>query len=740
MAKRLEEHLYRSAQTKEEYLDPATLKKRLQMIAHGLEVHRTSSTGTKNDAFNTNEQGESSTSMGAVDSAVASSLEFLGGNDTSAQQQKLQEQIRQLQQLQQLQQLYLQYQQIGASPLQLEAIVKQQQELKDNILRANSKRMSGQQSSTSSDFLTGSGDGALGSSGGTSLSAMAQLQQGMLPHQSITTMSSSSVGISTQGILKTSDSKYHDPQKRKVVKQQQQRLLLLRHASKCKAGDTCKVKFCGQMVALWKHMKKCRDKNCKTAHCLSSRCVLNHYRICKSENKTATCEVCGPVMRQIKLQNAQIDDDDDSLTQDKNNSVPQRDPSQQELQESPQGFSHGSTDFMRFSGSEDGASLEKHHQIEELHTARLKLQQQHVLLKQLQNQQAQLLQQQKQLREQQQHVLPQTQQGQQLQQQQLLLQQLQQQFQQQQVLLQQELLRQSQVLKSSSNEMQAQNQALDGVGNVDVLAGETARPQSAKSRRRTSTTRRGGKSKSHDSGDTAMRRGSIGKGKRLSNLETHIAKEHDSHKNAAAIDADVSNQFEDEGSNKRLGDEILSNDGREPLEGRQQAVVSDNPEDVSSRQKSERVLEQGDADHTTSLIPSMSKEDIEDHLGSLECTIKLSPRAIAQKCLPVLRRLIDDQFGWVFRDAVDPDVLGLPDYFEVVKNPMYLSLIEQKLENSVYKDINAVQRDIKLVFENAILYNGPDSEVGEMAQIMIDRFEADFQEILKGELPDNAFW
>ena len=38
MAKKLEEHLYRSALTKEEYVDQSTLKKRLQMIAHGLGV------------------------------------------------------------------------------------------------------------------------------------------------------------------------------------------------------------------------------------------------------------------------------------------------------------------------------------------------------------------------------------------------------------------------------------------------------------------------------------------------------------------------------------------------------------------------------------------------------------------------------------------------------------------------------------------------------------------------------
>ena len=46
MAKSLEEHLYRSAQSKEEYLDMSTLKQCLQTIAHGLELHRSNSSGS----------------------------------------------------------------------------------------------------------------------------------------------------------------------------------------------------------------------------------------------------------------------------------------------------------------------------------------------------------------------------------------------------------------------------------------------------------------------------------------------------------------------------------------------------------------------------------------------------------------------------------------------------------------------------------------------------------------------
>ena len=93
----------------------------------------------------------------------------------------------------------------------------------------------------------------------------------------------------------------HVAQRKKLIRQ---RLVLLRHASKCRVGPSCSVKFCPQMVVLWKHMRSCDDKSCKTAFCLSSRCVLNHYRNCKGENRTEMCEICSPVMKHFRAQAA----------------------------------------------------------------------------------------------------------------------------------------------------------------------------------------------------------------------------------------------------------------------------------------------------------------------------------------------------------------------------------------------------------------------------------------------------
>ena len=130
--------------------------------------------------------------------------------------------------------------------------------------------------------------------------------------------------------------------------------------------------------------------------------------------------------------------------------------------------------------------------------------------------------------------------------------------------------------------------------------------------------------------------------------------------------------------------------------------------------------------------PSLPKGDVEQHLLMLNKGLHLTSRTITHKCLPIVQQLIDDPYGWVFRDAVDPVLFGLPDYFEVVKNPMHLLLVKKKLENAVYTDMASFERDVKLVFENAILYNGEDSDVGTLAKTMKGVFETEYKKVCEG--------
>lgn len=84
------------------------------------------------------------------------------------------------------------------------------------------------------------------------------------------------------------------------------------------------------------------------------------------------------------------------------------------------------------------------------------------------------------------------------------------------------------------------------------------------------------------------------------------------------------------------------------------------------------------------------------------------PQAIRTRCSPVLKKLMDAEYGWIFKQPVDPVELNLPDYFDVVKKPMDLGTVKKKLDNSVYRDVDEFIGDVRLVFDNAMLYNGKE--------------------------------
>jgi bromodomain-containing factor 1 len=79
-------------------------------------------------------------------------------------------------------------------------------------------------------------------------------------------------------------------------------------------------------------------------------------------------------------------------------------------------------------------------------------------------------------------------------------------------------------------------------------------------------------------------------------------------------------------------------------------------------------------------------------------------------------------FAWPFMTPVDPIALGIPDYFEVVKTPMDLSTVKQKLDNKQYANCDDFAADVELIFKNCYSYNPPDSDVYAMCQKLEEVF------------------
>ena len=65
--------------------------------------------------------------------------------------------------------------------------------------------------------------------------------------------------------------------------------------------------------------------------------------------------------------------------------------------------------------------------------------------------------------------------------------------------------------------------------------------------------------------------------------------------------------------------------------------------------------------------------------------------------------------SWPFLQPVDPVALNIPTYFSEIKRPMDISTMAGKS----YGGVEEMREDLVLMFENAVLFNGPDSEVGE---------------------------
>lgn len=83
-------------------------------------------------------------------------------------------------------------------------------------------------------------------------------------------------------------------------------------------------------------------------------------------------------------------------------------------------------------------------------------------------------------------------------------------------------------------------------------------------------------------------------------------------------------------------------------------------------------------------------------------------------CNNVLRELLkksSQNVTWPFLEPVDPVKLGIPDYFDVIKNPMDLSTVRRKLEMGQYTSAEQFEADIRLIISNCLTYNAPDSDV-----------------------------
>ncbi|KAL1005748.1 hypothetical protein UPYG_G00063490 [Umbra pygmaea] len=162
--------------------------------------------------------------------------------------------------------------------------------------------------------------------------------------------------------------------------------------------------------------------------------------------------------------------------------------------------------------------------------------------------------------------------------------------------------------------------------------------------------------------------------------------------------------------------DMLSAKKEGPDETNEPMETEDKNPEVKTESKEE---DEGVALGTASSSPSHSRRKI------------FKPEELRQALMPTLESLYrQDPESLPFRQPVDPLLLGIPDYFDIVKNPIDLSTIKRKLDTGQYQEPWQYVDDIWVMFNNAWLYNRKTSRVYKYCSKLAEVFEAEIDPVM----------
>lgn len=148
---------------------------------------------------------------------------------------------------------------------------------------------------------------------------------------------------------------------------------------------------------------------------------------------------------------------------------------------------------------------------------------------------------------------------------------------------------------------------------------------------------------------------------------------------------------------------------------------TENDEEISPRKRTSKYLQtDDDEDEPLARTRSKRKRHSSDEHTSPSTSNRRSGRRNVENDdenlvlhAPILYKLLDQiskhPASWPFNRPVT--LKEVPDYHQIIKNPMDFAKIKSRLNMGHYKTDYDVMNDIQLVFSNCDLYNGSGSEI-----------------------------
>jgi len=111
---------------------------------------------------------------------------------------------------------------------------------------------------------------------------------------------------------------------------------------------------------------------------------------------------------------------------------------------------------------------------------------------------------------------------------------------------------------------------------------------------------------------------------------------------------------------------------------------------------------------------------------------------LTKQCFTALKTLQRNPNAVDFLQPVDWKALKLHTYPKMIKTPMDLGTVEQKLTAGRYGTTDEFARDVNQIWENAHIFNQEGSQIYDIATLLRDVFREKMKEVESGALQEGA--
>ncbi|CAF4651941.1 unnamed protein product, partial [Rotaria sp. Silwood2] len=111
--------------------------------------------------------------------------------------------------------------------------------------------------------------------------------------------------------------------------------------------------------------------------------------------------------------------------------------------------------------------------------------------------------------------------------------------------------------------------------------------------------------------------------------------------------------------------------------------------------------------------------------------VQFTPEDLRTHLEPIIKKLLDYKDSYPFKKPVDPVALNIPDYPTIIKYPMDISTMKDKLLREEYKTPLQFCDDAWLMFNNAWLYNTKGTSIYKMCTKLSEVFAEAIDPVLQ---------